>query len=52
MEPDRPLIWNNNGQAVKVYRIAGTPSGSGKFDLKDWSVLLAVAGNIGTLKGE
>lgn len=37
MEPDRPLIWNNNGQAVKVYRIAGTPSGSGKFDLKDWS---------------
>jgi hypothetical protein len=37
MEPDRPLIWNNNGQAVKVYRIAGTPSGSGEFDLKDWS---------------
>ncbi|HEY9751673.1 MAG TPA: hypothetical protein V6C46_01875, partial [Coleofasciculaceae cyanobacterium] len=35
--PHQPLIWNQNGQAVKVYRIAGTSKGSGKFDLKDWS---------------
>ncbi len=35
--PHQPLIWNQNGQAVKVYRIAGTSQGSGKFDLKDWS---------------
>lgn len=32
-----PLVWNNNGKAVKVYRIPGTPSGSGSFNLKDWS---------------
>ena len=32
-----PLIWNNNGQAVKVYKIAGTPEGSGQFDLNNWS---------------
>lgn len=37
IEPGWPLIWDNNGQAVKVYRIAGTPEGSGYFDLKDWS---------------
>lgn len=34
---DLPLIWNNNGQAVKVYRICGTREGSGKFDLNNWS---------------
>ena len=37
MEPGWPLIWHHNGQAVKVYRIAGTPEGSGSFDLNDWS---------------
>lgn len=37
IEPGWPLIWDNSGQAVKVYRIAGTPEGSGYFDLKDWS---------------
>ncbi len=31
-----PLIWDNNGQAVKVYRIQGTPEGSGSFDLNNW----------------
>lgn len=36
IEPGWPLIWNNDGKAVKVYRIAGTPEGSGRFDLKDW----------------
>ncbi len=33
IEPGWPLIWNNEGQAVKVYRISGTPEGSGHFDL-------------------
>jgi cyanophycinase-like exopeptidase len=37
VERDLPLIWNHNGQAVKVYRIAGTPEGSGQFDLNNWS---------------
>lgn len=37
LEAGWPLIWNSNGKAVKVYRIAGTPAGSGSFDLKDWS---------------
>ena len=36
-EPGWPLIWNNEGKAVKVYRISGTPEGSGRFDLNDWS---------------
>lgn len=37
IKPDLPLIWNNNEQAVKVYKISGTPQGSGHFDLNDWS---------------
>ncbi|MGL5872979.1 MAG: cyanophycinase [Xenococcaceae cyanobacterium] len=32
-----PLIWNNNEQAVKAYKISGTASGSGHFDLNNWS---------------
>jgi cyanophycinase len=39
IEQDKPLRWNNHGQAVKVYRIEGTRSGSGQFDLKDWSTV-------------
>jgi cyanophycinase-like exopeptidase len=37
IQPEMPLIWNHQGRAVKVYHIAGTPSGSGQFDLKDWA---------------
>ncbi len=37
LEPGWPLIWDNDGEAVKVYRISGTPEGSGTFDLKDWT---------------
>lgn len=36
IEAGWPLIWNNHGKAVKVYRISGTREGSGYFDLKDW----------------
>lgn len=31
-----PLTWNQNGRALKVCRIKGTPSGSGSLDLNDW----------------
>lgn len=37
IQPGLPLIWNHNGRAVKGYRIAGTPKGSGRFDLNNWS---------------
>ncbi|MDZ8239292.1 MAG: cyanophycinase [Nostoc sp. ChiQUE01a] len=37
IKPGVPLIWNNNGQAVKVYKISGTPQGSGNFNLKNWT---------------
>jgi len=37
MEPGWPLIWDNKGKAVKVYRIRGEREGSGYFDLHDWS---------------
>ncbi len=37
IKPGFPLIWDNNRRAVKVYKIAGTPEGSGLFDLKNWS---------------
>ena len=36
LEPELPLIWDNNGRAVKVYKIQGTPKGSGLFDLNNW----------------
>jgi cyanophycinase len=36
IEPGLPLIWDNRGKAVKVYKIQGTPEGSGSFDLKNW----------------
>jgi cyanophycinase-like exopeptidase len=30
------LTWNHNGQALKAYKIGGTPNGSGTFSLVDW----------------
>ncbi|NES21436.1 MAG: cyanophycinase [Symploca sp. SIO3E6] len=38
IESGEPLIWDNNGQAVKVYKIQGTPEGSGLFDLNNWLI--------------
>ena len=38
IKPGAPLIWDNYGQAVKVYRIQGTPEGSGLFDLNNWLI--------------
>jgi cyanophycinase len=37
IEPGWPLIWHNQGQAVKVYQISGTHEGSGSFNLNNWS---------------
>lgn len=37
IKPDLPLIWDNKGKAVKVYKISGTPDGNGYFDLNNWS---------------
>ncbi|MBT9313165.1 cyanophycinase [Leptothoe kymatousa] len=37
MEPGWPLVWDNGGKAVKVYKIAGTPEGTGEFNLNDWA---------------
>lgn len=31
------LIWNNGGQAVSVYAIAGSRTGAGSFNLGSWS---------------
>ena len=36
MKPGLPLIWDDEGEAVKVYKIQGTPEGSGSFDLNNW----------------
>jgi len=31
-----PLDWNQNGEAVKVYRVKGTMNGANTFSLIDW----------------
>ncbi len=36
IKPGLPLIWDNNGRALKVYKIQGTPEGSGSFNLNNW----------------
>lgn len=41
--PSTPLTWNRNGNAVKVYAVKGTSSGSNTFDLNDWET--GVGGN-------
>jgi cyanophycinase-like exopeptidase len=38
LERREPLIWDRNGQAVKVYRIRGVTEGSGSFDLNNWEI--------------
>lgn len=35
--PNTPLTWNQNGQALKVYKIKGTSTASNSFDLNTWS---------------
>lgn len=33
---DEALTWNQNGQAVKVYKVYGTDFGDNTFDLNNW----------------
>ena len=33
--PNQPLTWDFNGEALKVYKVAGTPNGTNTFDLAD-----------------
>jgi hypothetical protein len=30
------LTWNHNGQVLNVYKVGGTPNGTGSFSLIDW----------------
>ncbi len=39
----QPLIWNRGGEALKVYKVPGTSTGTNSFDLSDWQT-----GNGGT----
>lgn len=32
----QPLTWDRNNEAVKVYAVKGTPTGTNTFDLNDW----------------
>lgn len=34
--PNNPLDWNLGNEAIKVYAVKGTQSGSNTFDLNDW----------------
>ncbi|MBK9541852.1 MAG: T9SS type A sorting domain-containing protein [Bacteroidetes bacterium] len=33
----QPLTWNRNAQAIKVYKVPGTPSGINTFQLSNWN---------------
>ncbi len=33
----QPLTWNRNTQAVKVYKVPGTPTGANSFQLSNWN---------------
>jgi len=34
--PNTPLTWNQNGTALRVYKVNGTMTGENSFDLSDW----------------
>lgn len=35
-QPNTPLHWFRNAQALKVYKVKGTPAGHHRFSLADW----------------
>jgi cyanophycinase len=43
--PGKPLSWNQNRQALKVYEIQGTATGAGHFDLAKFDESNATGGN-------
>ncbi|OOQ56936.1 hypothetical protein BC343_17895 [Mucilaginibacter pedocola] len=45
LAPGKPLTWNQNQQAIKVYEIQATPDGAGHFDLKKFDLSKATGGN-------
>lgn len=36
IEKFQPITWNRGGEAMKVYKVPGTASGTNYFDLTDW----------------
>lgn len=43
--PGKPLTWNQNQQAIKVYEIQATADGAGHFDLAEFDQSKASGGN-------
>nr|WP_294950498.1 cyanophycinase [uncultured Mucilaginibacter sp.] len=41
----KPLTWNQNKQAIKIYEIQGAPEGAGQFDLAKFDESKAGGGN-------
>lgn len=41
----KPLTWNQNHQAIKVYEIQGSDTGAGHFDLAKFNLSKATGGN-------
>ncbi|HUH29036.1 T9SS type A sorting domain-containing protein [Gelidibacter sp.] len=36
IEKFKPFTWNRGGEAIKVYKVQGTGTGTNYFDLSDW----------------
>ena len=43
--PNRPLTWNYNGEALKVYKVPGTMNGANYFDLNNWKAAIGSGGS-------
>ncbi|WP_184541635.1 cyanophycinase [Mucilaginibacter sp. FT3.2] len=43
-QPGKPLNWNRQHQAIKVYEIQGTPQGNGSFDIAGFDLKKATGG--------
>jgi cyanophycinase-like exopeptidase len=37
IEPDQPLTWIRNNEAIKVYKVPATTNGNNYFDLNTWN---------------
>ncbi|MBB6110179.1 cyanophycinase [Mucilaginibacter lappiensis] len=43
-DPGKPLTWNNNQQAIRVYEVQGTATGNGSFDVANFNEVQASGG--------